>query len=113
VPDKEAKRNDFELWNLIYQKITGVRYVFLNHAKARLADRKITDLEVLDILEHKSKCRRNKSKDSFLPGYPDWKYCIEGKSYPEQAKIRVIISFDKEFMLVITVIRLDVEEHVL
>jgi hypothetical protein len=110
---KAAKRNDLDLWGMIYNKITGVRYVFLNHAKARLVDRKITDIEVLDILEHKNKCRRNKSKDSFMPGYPDWKYCIEGKSFPGQSPIRVIISFDAEFMLVITVIRLDVEERVL
>jgi hypothetical protein len=110
---KAAKRQDFDLWSLISQKITGVRYIFLNHAKERLVDRKITDIEVLDILEHKDKCRRNKSKDSYIPGYPDWKYCIEGKSFAGQPNIRVIISFDKEFMLVITVIRLDVEERVI
>jgi hypothetical protein len=110
---KAAKKTDFDLWSLIYNKITGVRYVFLNHAKARLVDRKITDIEVLDILEHKNKCRRNKSKDSFIPGYPDWKYCIEGKSFADQPNIRVIISFDQEFMLVITVIRLDVPERVI
>ena len=110
---KAPKKNDPELWGLITQKISGIRYVFLNHAKARLVDRKITDVEVLDILEHKNKCRRNKSKDSLAPGYPDWKYCIEGKSFSDQPKIRVIISFDQEFMLVITVIRLEVEERML
>lgn len=110
---KVGKKNDLDLWYLISQKITGVRYVFLNHAKERLVDRKITDIEVLDILEHKNKCRRNKSKDSYMPGYPDWKYCIEGKSFQGQPNIRVIISFDQEFMLVITVIRLDVEERVI
>jgi hypothetical protein len=110
---KAAKRNDPDLWGLITQKISSVHYVFLNHAKARLVDRKISDYEVLDILEHKNKCRRNKAKDSFMHGFPDWKYCIEGKSFEGQPKIRVIISFDKEFLLVITVIRLDVEEHAL
>jgi hypothetical protein len=108
VPNvKATKRNDYDLWSLISQKISGVRYVFLNHAKERLLDRKITDIEVLDILEHKEKCRRNKSKDSFAPGYQDWKYCIEGKSFVQQPQIRIIISFDEEFMLVVTVIRLD------
>lgn len=110
---KAMKRNDFELWKLISQKIIGVRYIFLTHAKDRLIDRKITDVEVLDILEHKDKCKRNKSKDSFIQGYPDWKYCIEGKSFEGQPNLRVIISFDEEFMLVITVIRLDVEDRLL
>jgi hypothetical protein len=111
VPQAKAmKRNDFDLWSLISNKITGVHYVFLNHAKSRLQDRKITDIQVLNILEHREKARRNKSKDTYEPGYPDWKYCIEAKDQPN---LRVIISFDKEFMLVITVIRLDVEERFL
>lgn len=113
MTQKIQKKTDFDLWGLISQKISGVRYVFLNHAKTRLVDRKITDIEVLDILEHRNKCKRNKSKDSFTPGFQDWKYCIEGKSFPAQPNIRIIISFDKDFMLVITVIRLDVEEHFL
>lgn len=110
---KAAKKNDFDLWSLISQKISSVRYTFLNHAKARLIDRKISDIEVLDILEHKNKCRRNKSKDTYVPGYSDWKYCIEGKTFAERPKLRVIISFDKDLMVVVTVIRLDVEEHVI
>ena len=114
MPEAKAiKKPDFDLWSLISQKITGVRYVFLNHAKVRLIDRKVTDLEVLDILEHKNKCKRNKSKDSYSPGFPDWKYCIEGKSFPAQPNLRIIISFDNDLMLVITVIRLDVEERYL
>jgi hypothetical protein len=110
-PDKAPKKKDFDLWNLISQKILSVRYLFLNHAKARLTDRKISDFEVLDILEHKDKCKGNKSKDSFTPGFQDWKYCIEGKSFADQPKIRVIISFDKDLLLVVTVIRLETEEH--
>jgi hypothetical protein len=112
VPNgKAVKRKDYDLLSLVAQKITGVRYIFLNHAKTRLVDRKITDIEVLDILEHKEKCRRNKSKDSYTPGFQDWKYCFEGKSFDHQPNIRIIISFDEEFMLVITVIRLDVGEY--
>jgi hypothetical protein len=110
-PLKAPKKKDFDLWSMITQKILSVHYIFLNHAKARLADRKISDIEVLDILEHKDKCKRNKSKDSFTPGYQDWKYCIEGKSFEGQPKIRVIISFNDDLLLVVTVIRLDVEEH--
>jgi hypothetical protein len=108
---KADKKKDYDLWGLISQKILSVHYLFLNHAKTRLVDRKISDVEVLDILEHKDKCKRNKRKDSYTPGYPDWKYCIEGKSFEDQPKIRVIISFNDELLLVVTVIRLDIEEH--
>lgn len=111
MPNSKAlKKQDYDLWSLITQKITGVRYIFLNHAKERLIDRKITDVEVLDALEHREKCRRNKSKDTYTDGFPDWKYCIEAKDLPH---IRIIISFDAEFMLVITVIRLDSKENIL
>jgi hypothetical protein len=54
----------------------------------------------------KRKRKRNKSKDTYTPGYKDWNYCIEGNDFDGQ-KIRIIISFDGELMLVITVICID------
>lgn len=64
-------------------------------------------MDVLDILENKKNRnrKRNKRKDTYTSGYQDWNYCIEGNDLDE-LKIRVIISFDSELMLVITVIRL-------
>jgi len=108
VKERPSKKLDREVWSLISEKIVSGDYVFLNHAKKRLKDRNITDVEVLNILESKvgKKRKRNKAKDSFDMNHGNWKYCIEGQNNDEQ-KIRVIISFDSNYMLIITVIRLD------
>ena len=105
--DKPRKKDDRELLSLLEEKIRKGKYVFLNHAKQRLTDRSVIDIEVLDILEGKSgrRRRRNKSKDKYEEGYSDWNYCIEGYN-SDDVKIRVIFSFDDEHMLVITIIRI-------
>lgn len=85
-------------------------YFFLPHAKKRQIDRNISDLEVLDILENKDKRKRqrNKRKDTYIEGYIDWNYCIEGMDLDGEDKIRIIVSFEKESnLLIVTVIRLD------
>lgn len=106
-----SKKSDKELWELIKLKIKTCDYVFLNHAKARLEERNISDIDVLNILENIgfSKRSRNKSKDKYDLGYKDWNYCIEGYDI-DNCKIRIIISFDENLMLIITVIRIDNEE---
>lgn len=73
----------------------------------RQAERAVLDIEVLDILEGKENRNRerNKRKDIFTQGYKDWNYCIEGNSL-DGDKIRIIISFDEQSLLIITVIRL-------
>ena len=93
------------MWNLISQRIENGKYIFKNHAKKRLIDRKITDLDVINILENKKNRKRNKIKDKYLSGHADWNYCIEGTDTDER-KIRIIVSFGSGFLLVITVIRL-------
>lgn len=86
----------------------GGKYIFLNHAKQRLKDRNITDIEVLDILENKkfSNRRRNKAKDKYEVGFQDWNYCIEGCNV-DGNKIRIIVSFVDDWMPIITVISLE------
>ena len=105
---KPSKKRDIELWAAISKSISSVSYFFLPHCRMRLADRAITDIDVLDILENKlgRGRRRNKSKDSYLVGYEDWNYCIEGKDI-DKKKIRIIISFRADQMMFITVIRLE------
>lgn len=75
---KPRKKIDTELWNIISDKIGYGNYVFLNHAKQRLKDRAISDLEVLSILENKAnrKRKRNKRKDTYTADYVDWNYCF-------------------------------------
>ncbi len=105
---KPVKLKDKKLLALIQTAIRKGHYVFLKHAKQRLSDRKILDLDVLDILEGKKGRgrKRNKSKDKYVEGYQDWNYCIEGENI-DGIKIRIIISFMNELMSIITVIRLN------
>lgn len=105
--DKPIKKSDGALWHLISEALLNANYVFVNHAKKRLTDREITDIDVLDILENKEKRKRkrNKLKDTYTEGFNDWKYCIEGLDL-DKNKIRIIISFDIELLLIITVIRI-------
>lgn len=107
------KKNDMELWAKVSAAISSMDYVFVKHAKARQEQRNILDIDVLDILENKEgrKRKRNKSKDSYTVNHKDWNYCIEGCDLDEdEGDIRIIISFDEQSMLVITVIRLDETE---
>lgn len=101
---KPEKKSDTKLFELIEKSIKNVEYVFLPHAKTRLAGRIILEPVVLDILEGKlgRKRKRNKKKDSFKEGYKDWNYCIEGVD-PDNKKIRIILSFDEKTMPIITV----------
>lgn len=102
------KKLDKELMQLLVGKIQKREYIFKIHARQRLKDRNVTDLEVLDILEGKKgrKRKRNKSKDKYEEGFLDWNYCIEGCNL-EGIKIRIIVSFEEKLMPIITVIKLD------
>lgn len=103
--EKPNKKKDQELWTLLEERISQGNYIFLAHAEKRLKDRFITDIDVLDVLENKSNRKRNNSKETYTAGHQDWNYCIEGYDL-DGRKIRIIISFDNELMLVITVIHI-------
>jgi hypothetical protein len=105
---KPTKKADKELWSLVESKIQNTEYVFSLHARKRQHDRAITDIDVLDILENKSRRnrKRNKKKDEYRSDKSDWNYCIEGVDLNKN-KIRIIISFNNNLMLMITVIRID------
>lgn len=104
---KPTKKSDEELFDLMEKKLKSGDYIFMPHAKQRQKDRKVSDLEVLDILEGKKDRgrKRNKSKDKYEQGRQDWNYCIEGKNLDEE-KIRIVISFNEDLMPIITVIRI-------
>ncbi len=110
--EKPVKKTDKELFALIEQKINERNYIFLHHTKQRQQERKISDLDVLNILEGKSGYdrSRNKKKDSCEAQYlnenpQDWKYCIEGIDV-DGKKIRIIITFTDDLMPIITVMNL-------
>lgn len=100
---KPKKKKDFDLFNQLDKKIYFNEYVFKKHAKIRQNDRNISDLDILNILEGKGnrKRHRNKRKDKFQFGHQDWNYCIEGLNL-ENRKIRIIISFQDNLLLIIT-----------
>jgi hypothetical protein len=77
---KPVKKTDKELMKLICHCIEKGNYIFVRHAKQRLADRAILDTDVLNILENKKGCKRkrNKIKDKYCQGFQDWNYCFEG-----------------------------------
>lgn len=109
--NKPEKRKDAALWRRIVELIENGKYIFVTHAQARLIERNVSDMEVLDILENKRnrKRKRNKIKDSYTAGYLDWNYCVEGLDL-DGGKIRIIISLADDAMLIITVIRLSRSE---
>lgn len=85
MPLKPAKKTDKELFSLIDNKIKQGCYIFLPHAKKRLSERNISELDVVRLLSGEKNYgrRRNKQKDTYEhPSISDlaqdWKYCIEG-----------------------------------
>ncbi|MGQ3890094.1 DUF4258 domain-containing protein [Legionella sp. CNM-1927-20] len=112
MPLKPIKKTDKELFSLIEEKIRQGQYVFLKHAKQRLKERNINELDVIYLLSGKKGYgrKRNKVKDSYeallSPDLAqDWKYCIEGYDI-DGHKLRVIITFTDDLMPIITVIRI-------
>lgn len=103
--DKPIKRTDRELYSLLAAKVSSGDYIFLKHARLRQQDRQISELDVIHILKGDAGRKRNKRKDSYDPGKEDWKYCFEGFDI-DGLKIRIIITFEDEYLLVITVIRI-------
>lgn len=59
---KPKKKTDKELFDLLDTKIANAEYVFKKHARQRQDYRRISDLEVLDILEGKNKRSRHRNK---------------------------------------------------
>ncbi|MDC0534977.1 DUF4258 domain-containing protein [Francisellaceae bacterium] len=101
---KPPKYNDSTLYDLIKNKVLAGQYVIKNHARLRMNQRGISDLQVVAGLLGVSgyKRWRNKKKDSYEQGNTDWNYCIECQAKDENI-LRIIISFYSDLMPVITV----------
>ncbi|HDV5785689.1 TPA: DUF4258 domain-containing protein [Legionella pneumophila] len=109
---KPIKKTDKELFVLIESKINQGKYIFLKHAKQRIKERNVSDLDVISLLLGKKgyERKRNKKKDLYEPSSIselalDWKYCIEGCDI-DGKPLRVIITFTDDLMPIITVIRI-------
>ena len=82
------------------------RYRQSRHAMERVDKRRVTFLAVLYVLETGY---REEAKDSYEEVFQNWKYSMRGKT-EEDVNLRVIITIDKENIIIITVVNLDITE---
>jgi hypothetical protein len=108
IRDQEvkSKKKPEKLKNLLHEIrdcIEKGEFTFTKHALERQNERIITTVAVLYVLktghEEKEKTRFDSEKNR-------WKYAIRGKTSKEE-DIRVIISFDENKMLIITVMHVE------
>ncbi len=90
------------LMGTIRKCIEEGRYLDTRHASQRQAERDVTRPELLHALLNGY---HEKRKDSFEDDYSTWNYSVRGKTIDARA-LRVIVSFDKTHMLIITAIDL-------
>ena len=90
------------LLTVVNQKLKKGQYRYAAHASLRLQERKVTRLEVRQALQNGS---HEEIKDKFNHDHKLWNYSIRGKTIDGRS-LRVIVSFDKKNMLIITVINL-------
>lgn len=101
----EKKKTD-ELLIAIDEALKNKNYYFTRHALERSKERKnVSEYQILRILKSTSKYHEA-NKDGFHESSQDWNYSIRGKSVDSE-DIRIILSFDKNNMLIITVINLN------
>jgi len=89
-----------DLLTKIKSSLIAGEYLFTDHAQERLQHREVTRQEVLISGFHE------KRKDQFDQRFNAWKYSIKGKTL-DQRPLRIIVSFDPDGMLIITIIDLN------
>lgn len=104
VLKRTHKKTTNELFLAIKKALERKSYIFTSHAFERLIDRNINELTVIRILKSQFKYHEVR-KDSYAQSFRSWNYSIVGIS-PDDEDIRIIVSFEEETMLVITVINL-------
>lgn len=87
---------------LIKQKAEAGEMIVLPHAISRQALRLITVADIVYVLVHGW---HEKKKDKYVPEYLAWNYAIRGNTV-DKRELRIVVSFDENGMLVITVIDL-------
>ena len=101
-PDKKTTK---ELFRGIREALETGNYYFTHHAKKRTKQRvNVNELQVIRILKGKSKYHEAQ-KDRFNEKMQTWNYSIRGNSVDSE-DIRVVLSFDKSDMLIVTVINM-------
>lgn len=99
---KKRPGKDIGILKKIRQRSASGIYFVVGHALERMNQRNIGDPEIRFILMHGF---REPQRDKYIMEYKTWNYAITGKTF-EERRLRIIVSFDKNDMLIITVIDL-------
>lgn len=76
------------------------KYILTKHAVERQNERLINLAEILHVLRTG---REEKTKSSFDELQNTWKYAVRGKTKLDNKDVRIIVAFEDDGMLVITV----------
>ena len=91
------------LKKVVRERLMAGRVRYVDHAKARFEGRAIKRREVGQVLKNG---RHETLKDKFMEEHGSWNYSIRGETI-DKRNLRVVVSFDGPYMLIITVIDLD------
>ncbi len=98
--NRPSKHSD--LLKRIRTCIENDRYKFTKHALERKSERSLSLMDILYVLKNGV---HEGAKDSWDKRFEAWNYAIRGKGV-DKNDIRIIVSFDKTGLLIVTVIRL-------
>lgn len=105
MPQHKQPRKIENLLALIHKCILSGHYIETFHAQQRQRQRKIILPDILYVLMNG---RHEKARDKFDEAYHEWNYAVRGRTV-DKDEIRVIVSFDKTQLLIITAFYLDNE----
>lgn len=105
MPKKKSSRpvKNAKVLEKIRDKASRGDYIPVEHAKQRLEQREVTDPEMRYVL---TTGYREPRKDEFKEEHQSWNYAMRGKTVDDR-KLRVVVSFDKDDLLIVTVISLE------
>lgn len=93
-----------DLRERVARAVAKGQYIVSNHAYERAQDRLVPIPHVEHVLLHGF---HEKRKDTFKAEFNAWNYSIRGKS-PDRVNVRVVVTFEGDGLLVVTVINLDI-----
>jgi hypothetical protein len=103
MPNEEKEPKIPNLLEKVKECLNSGKYRFSKHALDRKKERFISLPNVLEVL---NKGHHEKAKDSWDFVFKTWNYSIKGKTI-DANPCRVIVSFEENGLLIITVIRLN------
>ena len=91
---------ELSLLNKVRVCVDGGKCFISQHAKVRMRDRDILDIELFYILRHGY---HERSKDTFDRFHKSWNYSVRGKTLDDRS-LRIVLCFDREMLVVVTAI---------